>query len=233
MAAPPAWRRDILDNAVGDWASGELDEADLEAERQFYTLRWDTHPGTPASEIFAAAERAAVEAARERGNFRPLEELLQPKHPMNLRAGDVFSYVDDSGVVKRGRVGKAFGKRPIRESLGAGTYELISDDIARRRKRPNRRPPMSKDELHATNPAYGAADEIPRIELILRDGYFEKDGKLIHDQAVHTAARRHLGEFRKIEKYKNIDDDRLRELLIRHLSKHRPKKQKRKSKPKR
>ena len=206
VAPPPDWPNDDLDDAVSDWVIVEIDEIDFELERQFYTLRWGTHPGIPASEIFADAERAAVEAAREREDFRLLEELCHPAHPFNLHAG-------------------AFGMPPIRHGLADSTDALIKDDWTGARKRRANRPLESNDERRANNPIHDATDDAERIGYFLRCAYPKKDDKTIRCQAAHAAARRRIGLFRefahdpstsiKMRKlYEHIDEEQLREKLI-------------------
>jgi hypothetical protein len=193
---PPPWRDEALSEAVADWANAELDEGDLEAERQFCTLAWDTHPGVPASEIFADAERDAVRAFEKRGDLGPLVQLLDQGHPFNSPAA-------------------TFGRRPISQGLAPETSQLVADVLAGRRKRPSRRPPLTSDERRALNPIYDAEADARRLEAIIGEAYREKDKEAILNQALHAAARRWIKEFRKIERFRGIDEDALIDRLRR------------------
>jgi hypothetical protein len=48
MSTIPRWKDE---DAVTSFVKKALDDADLEEERLFYTLRWDTHPGIPMDEL--------------------------------------------------------------------------------------------------------------------------------------------------------------------------------------
>jgi hypothetical protein len=129
---------------VADWVSREIDEADLEADRQFYTLRWDTHPGIPADEVFRGMESNAVFEA-ERGNFGLLDYLMQPNHPWNK-----------------------YFKTEAYTQFMSSTRQLISDRLTGRWKRPKNNPEhkktghprMTEDERRAMNPIHDAGDEV-------------------------------------------------------------------------
>jgi hypothetical protein len=195
---PPEWPDTAASDEVADWVIRQIEDFDDEAERQFAELRWDTHPGIPLSEIFRGMEREAVEAAVERGDTRPLKELLHPDNPMNS--------------------GEPFGKR-ISRNLSPNTYDVIQEYSSGNRKRPTNRPRMSNEERRAKNPIYDAAKEVPRVAEILRESYPAKPESEIHDQAVHAVARHWLVPFRTIDP--KINDEGVRERLINFL-KRRP-----------
>jgi hypothetical protein len=180
---------DDFDDAVTNWAIRELNAADTEAERQFYTLPWETHPGIPLSEIFAGIEREAVDAATERGDFKPLLNLLSSNNPMNSQ-----SHI------------------PLARSLKLDTYDLIGERAAGKRKK-NGAPQQSAEMRRAQTPTSDAAADAKRIELILRDAYPTKADYVLQGQSFHAAARLWIADFRKIEKYKDITEERLGQLI--------------------
>jgi hypothetical protein len=170
----PDWKE--MD-AVADWAYRKLDDERSEQERQFYMLRWDTHPGIPMSEIHRWMVTDAVAKARD-GNFELLADLLRPEHPMNLHLA-----------------------KSIRETLPPEVWRLIADRLSGRLKVRRGRPRMTEEERRVLNPIHDAADDLPPIESILREAYPNQNAGQIHDRALHGVARHHEVSQDALENY--------------------------------
>lgn len=113
-------------------------------------------------------ESEAVEAA-EGGNYGPLAELLDPKHPLN------HPQINP----------------PIRVSLAASTYALIADILSGRRKKPAHRPKLTEIERRAINPIHEAADEVHAVQRMLRAWYPEQTAQQIYSRTLEIVACRH------------------------------------------
>lgn len=159
--SPPRWTDEVRVRQLVD----ETIEADeLEAEREFYLLRWDTHPGIPARELWEDMERTAV-AEAERGRFDALADLVQP-------ADRMIAWL-----------------RSLGHDLGTQAKALVAGRL-RGIKRGRGRPPLTEDEKRALTPTHDAADEVPTIMLILRNHYPGQDAKQISDRAMAIAGER-------------------------------------------
>jgi hypothetical protein len=171
MSKVPQW---VDEDAVTKLVKTALDDAEADAEYEFAMLRWDTHPGIPGNELLDRMERDAV-AAAERGEIRPLADLLRPEHPFNEHP--------------------LFGGDPIRSKLSATTWTLVADFLTgERNPRTGRlkgkpgRPKMTAEERRAMNPVHDAADMVPEIADILRRFYPEQTPAQIHGRALSIAA---------------------------------------------
>jgi hypothetical protein len=132
--------------------------------------RWPFYDETYVPKIITweMLENEAVQAA-EGGNYAPLAQPLDPKHPLNHPEA----------------------KPPIRASLAPSTYTLIADILSGRRKKPTHRPKLTEIERRAINPIHGAVDEVPAVERMLRVWYPDKTANQIYDRALSVVARRH------------------------------------------
>jgi hypothetical protein len=106
MSKVPQW---VDEDAVTKLVKTALDDAEADAEYEFAMRPWDTYPGIPGNELLEDMERYAV-AAAERGEIRPLADLLRPEHPFNEHP--------------------LFGGDPIRSQLSATTWTLVADFLS-------------------------------------------------------------------------------------------------------
>jgi hypothetical protein len=170
---PPNWKDEgklvgYVTRAIDDFLDVNKDWDKLCAE---YGLeRWPFYDETDVPKIITweMLENEAVQAA-EGGNYAPLAELLDPKHPLNHPEI----------------------KPPIRASLAPRTYALIADILSGRRKKPAHRPKLTEIERRAINPIHGASDEVPAVERMLRAWYPDHTANQIYDRALSAVARRH------------------------------------------
>jgi hypothetical protein len=177
----PRWSDE---RAVARLVDEEIEQAELEEERLFYTHYAPQLPGVPESQINVGIERDAVAAAL-RGNIAELASLLDPEHPYNkLR------------------------KIPIRSCLSPATWQLIVQFLTGERSRRSGqlkgergRPPMSAEERRTTSPVHDAADEVSAIRHILGRLYSEQDHGQINDRAISIAAQRRGIATRTLAKY--------------------------------
>jgi hypothetical protein len=121
----PRPRLKLDDEAIVTVVAEELDEE----ERQFYLLRWDTHPGVRLSDIKRQRQQDAVNRARA-GDWRLLADLVRRGIPLNSEAGNLVAARLLGKIKKKGTRGPP--KKPIEErrlaspSIGADEeYELI------------------------------------------------------------------------------------------------------------
>jgi hypothetical protein len=164
MRKPPRW---IKGKAVTRFVEELLEEAELEAEREHYMRRWDTHPGIPLSELCTIIERDAVEAT-QRGQPDELCDLVRSNHPMNIHL-----------------------RPPLRSRLTPNTFDLLADIASGNHKRRVGRPKMADDERRMMNPIHDAAELVPQIEYILHEHFLSQSGVDIWDKATEIAAKRH------------------------------------------
>jgi hypothetical protein len=139
----------------------------LEWERQD-AMEWVDRfePDFSASELFARMEYNAVQAA-ERGDFRPLAEMLEQKNPF----------------IRWLRRDLKFHLGPKAEALLAG--RITGKNSGKRRRG---RPKQTVEQRHANSKVHGAADELKDIEAILRWHYPHE--KKIRERAISIAAER-------------------------------------------
>jgi hypothetical protein len=166
----PRWSDE---SAISKLVAEEIEQAELEEERLFYSHYAPQIPGVPVSWINAGIERDAVAAAL-RGDIAELAGLLNPEHPYNkLR------------------------KIPIRSRLSPETWRLVVQFLTGERnlrsgrlKGERGRPQMSSEERRAASPVHDAADEVLSIKIILHQLYPDQDRGQINDRAIAIAARR-------------------------------------------
>jgi hypothetical protein len=157
---PPKWNDDA---GVAALVNDEFLEWErLDAMESVYR----DEPDLTASELFARMERNAVEAA-ERGDFKPLAEMLKQKNPL----------------IK-------WLRRDLKLHLGPKADALLAERITGedRGKRGRGRPKQTVEQRHINTPVHGAANEVEDIERILRRHY--PDEKKIRERAITVAAER-------------------------------------------
>lgn len=146
----------------------ELKNAELEEERQFYLLPWETYPGAPADEVIRGIEQQALDAWR-RGDLNPLTDLLRPDYPLNKHP-----------LIKHGR--------PIRDQLSAEVWSLICDRLLGK-KRKRGRPKKTAEERRMSNPIHDTAEMVPAIENILLRHYPNQPTSRVKERARAFAER--------------------------------------------
>jgi hypothetical protein len=114
-------------------------------------------------------ENEAVAAARQRGDFAPLAELLRSWHPLN-------------------NITPA-----IRSSLAPDTYDLLADILTGQHKppRPRGRRKESELERRERNPIHDAAGEVVPIKRMLLAWYPRPQYTRHHNQALLVVERRY------------------------------------------
>jgi hypothetical protein len=166
----PRWSDE---SAVARLVDEEIERAELEEERLFYTHYAPQLPGVPESRINASIERNAV-AAAFRGDIAELAGLLDPEHPYNKHR-----------------------KVPIRSRLSPETWQIIIQFLTGARslrsgrlKGERGRPKLSADERRAMNPVHDAADEFYAIKNILKRLYPKQPSDQIEYRAERIAQDR-------------------------------------------
>ena len=117
------------DPAVSALVAKRLEEDELEQERQFALLRWDTHPSVRPSTVGTAKQRNAVTAAKA-GDWRALADLVDRGIVLipaarRLIAARLLSKIKKKGT--RGPSKKSIEERRLASAaIGADEdYELI------------------------------------------------------------------------------------------------------------
>jgi hypothetical protein len=160
-ASKPKWNDDagvaaLVEDAFLEWE--RLDAVDA---------GYRTEPGIPASELHASMERSAVEAAKERRDFKELADIAALRNPF-IR----------------------WLRTDLKIPLGPEAAALIAERITGkdRGKRGRGRPKQTVEQRHINTPVHGAANEVEDIERILRRHY--PDEKKIRERAITVAAKR-------------------------------------------
>jgi hypothetical protein len=173
VAKPPNWKDqralvDYVTQAINDLLDVTNDWDKLCAEYGLEKWPFYNESYVPRILTWDVLESEAVEAA-EGGNYGPLAKLLDSTHPLNHPEINP----------------------PIRASLAPSTYALIANILSGRRKKPAHRPKLTEIERRAINPIHGAADEVPKVERMLRAWYPEQTAKQIYDRALYVVSCRH------------------------------------------
>lgn len=131
----PDWKdEDALVDYVKQVISDLLLGPDPEGSKCKYGVwPFEFHSGIKTWDML---ESEAV-AAAEGGNYAPLAELLDSRHPLNNHQN----------------------KPPICSALKPSTYALIGDILSGRRKKPGR-PKLTEFQRRMINPIHNAADDV-------------------------------------------------------------------------
>jgi hypothetical protein len=161
-----------------------LEEELLEQQRQdaeYMALFGDTYPGQTYRDLYAEIESSAIAALVERGDKRPLANLLDPRYPFN-----------------------AYGppERQIRATLSEQTYLFAAKVIANEFKHPGGRPKKGTEKNPDTPCAKvrratdAAAKSLPFLRAALRAAYSNEKPRLtrsdISKRALYMASKKYL-----------------------------------------
>ena len=106
------------DALVAEWVGKIVDDANDDAELEFFERPWDTHPPLRVTVTAASIERAAI-ADAERGNFKPLADVIEKGSPSPMARAMIAAKLRGTFKGRSGAPKKTFLEHDLDPKYGA------------------------------------------------------------------------------------------------------------------